>query len=72
VNVHHAIYNAVPLHNPRNKITKDINDLEPVLKAARSKARTLSSAARTLGSWVRIPLEAWMDVRVFLCSCCPV
>jgi len=27
----------------------------------------LSSATRTLGSWVRIPLEAWMCVRVFLC-----
>jgi hypothetical protein len=27
----------------------------------------LSSTARTLGSWVRIPLEAWMCVRVFLC-----
>jgi hypothetical protein len=27
----------------------------------------LSSAARTLGSWVRIPLEAWMCVRIFLC-----
>jgi hypothetical protein len=27
----------------------------------------LSSAARTLGSWIRVPLEAWMCVRVFLC-----
>jgi hypothetical protein len=26
-----------------------------------------SSAARTLDSWVRIPLEAWMYVHVFLC-----
>jgi hypothetical protein len=29
-----------------------------------------SSTVRTLGSWVRIPLEAWMCVHVFLC--CPV
>jgi hypothetical protein len=36
-----------------------------------SEARTLS-AARTLGSSVRIPLEAWMYVRVFLWLCCPV
>jgi hypothetical protein len=27
----------------------------------------LSLAARKLGSWVRIPLQAWMCVRVFLC-----
>jgi hypothetical protein len=27
----------------------------------------LSSTARTLGSRVRIPLEAWMCVHVFLC-----
>jgi hypothetical protein len=27
----------------------------------------LSSVARTLGSWIRIPLEARMCVRVFLC-----
>jgi hypothetical protein len=25
----------------------------------------LSSLARTLGSWVRIPLEAWMSVCVY-------
>jgi hypothetical protein len=25
----------------------------------------LSSLARTLGSWVRIPLEAWMSVYVY-------
>jgi hypothetical protein len=29
--------------------------------------RALSSAARTLGLWIRIPLEEWMCVRVFLC-----
>jgi hypothetical protein len=34
----------------------------------------LSSLARTLGSWVRIPLKAWMyGVCAFiLCLCCPV
>jgi hypothetical protein len=31
-----------------------------------------SSPARTLGSWVRIALEAWMSVCLFcLCLCCP-
>jgi hypothetical protein len=29
--------------------------------------QVLYSAAWTLGSWVRIPLEAWICVRVFLC-----
>jgi hypothetical protein len=29
-------------------------------------------AAETLGSWVRIPLEAWVFVCSFLCFCCPV
>jgi hypothetical protein len=33
----------------------------------------LSLLARTLGSWVRIPLKAWMYVCAFiLCLCCPV
>jgi hypothetical protein len=33
----------------------------------------LSSLARTLGSWVRILLKAWMSVYAFiLCLCCPV
>jgi hypothetical protein len=33
----------------------------------------LSSPARTLGSWVQIPLEAWMSVCAFLlCLCCSV
>jgi hypothetical protein len=35
--------------------------------AERSEARVLFSAAGALGSWFRIPLEAWMCVRVFLC-----
>jgi hypothetical protein len=26
----------------------------------------------TLGSWDRIPLEAWMCVRIFLFVCCAV
>jgi hypothetical protein len=31
----------------------------------------LFSSARTLGSWVRIPLETWMSVYAFiLCLCC--
>jgi hypothetical protein len=33
----------------------------------------LSSLARTLESWVRIPLKAWMSVyALILCLCCPV
>jgi hypothetical protein len=40
--------------------------------AARSR-HELSSLARTLGSWVRIPLKVWMSVYAFnLCLYCPV
>jgi hypothetical protein len=43
----------------------------PITVAPRSEA--LSSLVRTLGSWVRIQLKAWMSVCAFiLCSCCPV
>jgi hypothetical protein len=43
---------------------------KPVTVAARSKAE-LSSFVRTLGSWLRIPLRAWMlfCVCVVLCLC---
>jgi hypothetical protein len=34
-------------------------------------AATRSSAARTLGLWVRIPLKAWMSAFI-LCLCCSV
>jgi hypothetical protein len=37
----------------------------PVTVAVRSEAWVL--AGWLLGSWVRIPLKAWMFVRVFLC-----
>jgi hypothetical protein len=38
-----------------------------------SLTHELSSLASTLGSWVRIPLKAWMLVCAFiLCLCCPV
>jgi Na+-translocating ferredoxin:NAD+ oxidoreductase RnfD subunit len=37
----------------------------PVTVAVRSQAWVL--AGWLLGSWVRIPLKAWMFVRVFLC-----
>jgi hypothetical protein len=46
----------------------------PITVAARSKA-WLSSLAQTLGSCVRIPLEAWMFVSlfsVFVLSCVQV
>jgi hypothetical protein len=40
---------------------------------SRGLRHELSSLARTLGSWVRIPLKAWMSVCAFiLCLCCPV
>jgi hypothetical protein len=38
---------------------------EPVTVAMRSEAWVL--AGWLLGSWVRIPLKAWMFVRVLLC-----
>jgi hypothetical protein len=39
----------------------------------RSLRRELSSLTRTLGSWVGIPLKAWMFVCAFiLCLCCRV
>jgi hypothetical protein len=31
-----------------------------------------SSLARTLGSWLQIPLEAWMSVCVYSVLCCSV
>jgi hypothetical protein len=42
----------------------------PVTVAEQSKACTLSSLARKPGSWVSIPLRAWMfGVRVCVCVC---
>jgi hypothetical protein len=41
------------------------NILLPVTVAVRSEAWDL--AGWLLGSWVRVPLKAWMFVRVFLC-----
>jgi hypothetical protein len=38
----------------------------------RGLSHELSSTARTLGSWVRIPRKAWMSVCFFLRLCCPV
>jgi hypothetical protein len=38
----------------------------------RGKIYELSSLARTLRSWVRIPLNAWMSVCVYSVLCCPV
>jgi hypothetical protein len=37
----------------------------------RGLRRELSSVARTLGSWVRIPLKEWMS-EFILCLCCSV
>jgi hypothetical protein len=41
------------------------NRFVPVTVAVRSEAWFLTGWL--LGSWVRIPLKAWMFVRVFLC-----
>jgi hypothetical protein len=41
----------------------------PITVAALSKTE-ISSPAQTLGSWVRIPLEAWMSVRDFSVLTC--
>jgi hypothetical protein len=52
----------------------DLRENQPITVAARSK-HELSSLAQTLGSWVRIPLEAWMSVcgySVFVLSCVQV
>jgi hypothetical protein len=42
----------------------DLKGNKPITVAARSKVLRceMSSLARTLGSWVRIPLKAWMPV----------
>jgi hypothetical protein len=37
----------------------------PVTVAARGLRHEPSSSARTLGSWVRIPLDEWMCQRLF-------
>jgi hypothetical protein len=57
--------------------TDEFGSLEPEPSQTRTCVGTLrhepSSLARKPGSWVRIPLRAWMfDVCVFLCLCCPV
>jgi hypothetical protein len=44
--------------------------LEPVTVAVRSEAWVL--AGWLLGSWVRIPLKAWMFVPCLSVLCCPV
>jgi hypothetical protein len=45
-------------------LTSYIRLPEPVAVATRSKHEP-SSPARTLGSWVRIPLKGWMSVCVY-------
>jgi hypothetical protein len=45
--------------------------LLPASATVRSRARIVFPV-RTLRSWVRIPLEGWMYVCVFLCLWCPV
>jgi hypothetical protein len=50
-----------------------INELVKDLKADHSGRAGLrhemSSPARTLGTWIRIPLKAWMSVWFILCLC---
>jgi hypothetical protein len=75
-NISNKLYkNSTILHH-MHKFEKDFK--EGILQTSRSWSprglrNELSSIARTLGSWVRIPLKAWMSVYAFiLCSCCPV
>jgi hypothetical protein len=55
---------------------RKFNHFEVVLRRSqwpRGLGHESSSLARTLGSWVRIPLKAWMSVCGFiLYLCCPV
>jgi hypothetical protein len=67
----HLRYIYCPPHTP--SFHQPSNIWRPVRVAVRSEAWVL--ADWLLGSWFRIPLKAWMFVRVFLCCvvlCCPV
>jgi hypothetical protein len=44
-----------------------IQTIEYISDSLNTKRHVLSSTARTLGSWVRILLEAWMCVCFFFC-----
>jgi hypothetical protein len=48
--------------------------LDVTCTVCQSQWHELSSLARTLGSWVRIPLKTWMSVMfaLILCLCCSV
>jgi hypothetical protein len=46
-------------------IKAPVNQLTGRPQRPRSLRHEMSSLARTLGSWVRIPLEAWMSVCVY-------
>jgi hypothetical protein len=54
-----------PLRRPRRRWEDNIR----LCLNGRCLRHLLSSTTRTLGSWVRIPLEAWMCVRVCTCAC---
>jgi hypothetical protein len=58
-------HNKYTIGFPNNQLKKLQNFFTmPVTVAVRSEALVL--AGWLLGSWVRIPLKAWMFVRVFL------
>jgi hypothetical protein len=58
-------------------LEEDVRNINLVLKSMADRSQwprglrhELSSLARKLGSWVRIPLKAWMSVCTFiLCLC---
>jgi hypothetical protein len=70
-------FSCLPLTKPGHKYLHNCSYTDSLLLntvAARSKAWTVSPA-RTLGSWFRKPLDAWMSVcvySVFLLSCVQV
>jgi hypothetical protein len=59
-----STFNQHPFCQVNNILRYITYDVTPITVAARSKAWT-SSLARTLGSWIRIPLKAWMSVCVY-------
>jgi hypothetical protein len=70
---HHVMRSLISLHNEHrvhftNQLTDFCRSQWP-----RGPNHELFSLAWTLGSWVRIPLKAWMSVFAFiLCMCCAV
>jgi hypothetical protein len=69
-----AYYFAMFVYRPVYQLSYGASStFERWSQCPRSLRHELHSLARTLGSWVRIQLKAWMFVCAFiLCLCCPV